>query len=79
MTYHTKEEMEAMAKAHNMSIEEMNAHMKKHENMDFAATHEILLKKEFSDDELTEMAKEHGMTLVQLKEHIEMEKKHHSV
>ena len=77
MSPHTDEMMEKMAKAHNMTVEELNAHIKEHETMEYAETHAILMTKEFTDEELTVMAKEHGMSLEQMKEHIALARQHH--
>lgn len=74
---HSKNELKEMAKAHNMSVEELEKHIAAHENMEYAKTHEILLDKEFTDEELAVMAKDHNMSLQDMKQHIEMAKRHH--
>jgi predicted DNA-binding ribbon-helix-helix protein len=74
---HSQKEMEEIAAAHNMTVAELQAHMAEHENMAFGETHKVLLKKDFTDEELAIMAKDHNMTLEQMKSHIEMAKQHH--
>jgi predicted DNA-binding ribbon-helix-helix protein len=74
---HSQKEMEEIAAAHNMTVDELQAHMAEHENMAFVETHKVLLNKEFTDEELEIMAREHDMTLEQMKSHIEMAKQHH--
>ena len=70
MPYHTLEEMQEFAKKYNMTVEELEQHLKDHGSMDYQETHRILMAREYTDQELEIMAREHHMSLEQLREHI---------